>query len=247
MTGIVHHTRQRLAWKESRHTYLLDTGSRIAIRQMMVLPTGEPRLLPPPYPSTQYFEIVIDESRTRGQTTFSFQSIFPVDARRTPDWRFLRFRIRRGSWKIVGHIPEETAAGDRQWVHTDEFNMLYLAYGGKHDPESLLGMFAGRLDAIASGRNDGISPVPANGNGLAVSEDLNTMLSQGLDASFRDSMLARKDTIWSDQKIPSGRSSPASGAVSVRETSWSGNSPAADSRLDLNGIEELNDMSWLFE
>ena len=248
MTDIVHHKRRRTAWNESRHTYLIDVGSRIEIPQVLVSPATESRILSPPHPETRYFEIEVDEVTRSGGKTFVFQNIFPVRAGRKPDWYLLKFRIRRGEWTILERLHTRTPAGESQWIYTDDFNILFLSSGGRHDLEMLLSLITARLDEIAVSATSG-TPLPSQFESQRVCRDvLDSIFSDGVDGAFRDTVLYRQPL----SPVPPGdppRTVFLSGKDICRHHGRfvAPVDLAAELNLDLDQIEELDDMSWLFE
>lgn len=247
MTGIVHYERCRTAWNESRHTYLIDVGNQIEIPLVLVSPATESRVLSPPHQETRYFEIEVDEVRKNGEKTFVFQNIFPVRAGRKPDWFFLKFRIRRGGWTITERIYARASDRESQWIYTDDFNILFLSSGGRHDLEMLINLVTARLDEIAISVKSG-TPLPSQfETQLACRDVLDSMFSDGVDRAFRDTVLYRQPS-----PVPSGdppRTVFLSGADICRNHGRIA-APvdlAADLNVNLDQIEELDDLSWLYE
>ena len=250
MTAVIYHTSRRIAWRQSRHTYLIDVGNRIGIRQAQVLPGGDARILPPPYPETRFFELEIDEVRTHGKKSYVFQNIFPVHARRKPDWHILKFRIRRGNWKVIERIPPLAMAEDLPWVYTDDFNILFLSSGGRHDLDMLVSLITAKLDGIAGSELTGTPVLSQFESQLACRDAIDFLFEDGIDGAFRDTILYQQYC-----SVPSGRPPTSGGptdagaeicarhgtaSAAIRQTS-------AGMSVDLGKIEELNDLSWLME
>jgi len=254
VTDIVHHKRRRTAWNESRHTYLMDVGDRIEIPLVQVSPVTESRILSPPHPETRYFEIEVDEVNRDGQKTYIFQNIYPVKAGRKPDWYLLRFRIRRGEWTILERLHSLTPDGESQWIYTDDFNILFLSSGGRHDLEMLVSLITDRLDEIALSVRSGAPRQSHFENQLACRTVLDSMFSDGVDGAFRDTVLYRHDASPVPQGAPP-RTVFLSGEEICRhhgriDALMAGAAPidlAAILNINLDAIEELDDMSWLYE
>lgn len=254
MTDIVHHKRRRTAWNESRHTYLIDIGNRIEIPLVLVSPAAESRVLSPPHPETRYFEIEVDEVTRGGSKTYVFQNIFPVRAGRKPDWYLLRFRIRRGEWTVTERLHSRTPDGESQWIYTDDFNILFLSSGGRHDLDMLVSLITERLDEIAASVMSG-TPRPSQfENQQACRDVLDSMFSDGVDGAFRTTVLYQQHPA----PVPHGdppRTVFLSGEEICRhhgriDALMAGAAPvdlAAVLNVNLDAIEELDDMSWLFE
>jgi hypothetical protein len=221
---------------------------------VQVLPKGEVRILAPPHPATRYFEVEIDESRTRGRKAFVFQAIFPVHAQRRPDLHILKFRIRKGGWMVMERIPAMAMPDDPQWIYADDFNILFLSSGGGNDLDMLMSQITARLDAIAGAAWSG-TPLPSQFESQRACRDVfNTMFSGGVDGAFRDTVLYRKHAVVPVWKPAVQKVLPAAGADAAwadicayhgRAAASVGPGPATS--VNLNRIEELNDLSWLFE
>jgi len=222
--------------------YLIDVGHRIGIRQAARLPAGKVRASAVPNPATRYFEVEIDESRAHGESTYAFQNIFPVEARRKPDWHILKFRIRHGGWTVTERIPSRATDDEPPWIYTDDFNILFLSSGGRHDLPMLIGLITAKLDRIACSEYAGM-PIPSQFESQQAYRDaFGSIFHDGVDGAFRNTLLYRQYTAASTGKQPvPGR---------MTETRAEITAPAfqlADLDINLDQIEELNDTSWLFE
>jgi hypothetical protein len=248
VTGIVYYNCRRTAWNESRHTYLIDVGTRIEIPMVVVFPTAESRLLPPPHPETRYFEIEIDEVRDGGRKTFVFQNIFPVQAGRKKDWYFLKFRILKGDWTITERIHAQASDRESQWIYTNDFNILFISSGGRHDIGMLIHLITARLDEIATSAQLGTPLSSQFESQMACRDVLDSMFSGGVEGAFRDTVLYRQHSTPVKRGDPYGKGS-LSGADICRNHGRNAAQadPAADMNLNLSQIEELDDLSWLYE
>jgi hypothetical protein len=251
VTGVVYHKSRRTAWKQSRHSYIIDVGFRIAIRQVQVSQEGEILLLVPPHPATRYFEVAIDESRAHGHKAFVFQTIFPVHAQRKPDLHILKLRIKRGGWMITERIPAVASPDEPQWIYNDDFTILFLSSGGRDDLDMLMSLITARLDAIAGAAWSGTPLLSQFESQKACRDVFGTMFSDGVDGAFRDTVLYQKHSA-----VPSGRQAvqnvlPAAGtdAAWADICAYHGRAAviAGPDTVNLDQIEELNDLSWLFE
>jgi hypothetical protein len=246
MTGIVYHKIRRLAWRHERHTYLFDVGNAIDIPLMEVSKLYENYLLAPPYPKIRYFEIEIDEMRDGKTKAVLFQNIFPVRVKREPDWHFLKFRIKRGSWTISERIHFPTDTGEAQWLYTDDFNILFLASGGTHDLDMLTSLITGKLNAIALSFNAGNSIPSEFENQLMCRNAFDTLFSEGVDRAFSDAAVYQDYGLIESGKSIQDCTLP-SGAEICSQHGRARISPetAAGLHIDLNEIEDLKDLSWL--
>ena len=248
MTGIVYYKCRRTAWNELRHTYLFDVGTRIEIPLVLIIPAEESRILSPPHPETRYFEIEIDEVRSGGRKIFVFQNIFPVHAGRKKDWYFLKFRIFQGSWMITERIHAKSADRESQWIYTDDFNMLFVSSGGGHDLDMLIHLIMARLDEIATSAKTG-TPLPSQFESqLACRDVLDSMFSGGVDKAFRNTVLYRQHTApvragepYGDAALSGADICRNHGRIAVQVET------VADLNINLDQIEELDDLSWLYE
>jgi hypothetical protein len=246
MTGIVYHKIRRTGWRRKHHTYLVDVGNAIEVPLMEVSKLFENCILDPPYPKIRYFEIEIDEQREGQNKTALFQNIFPVHAKRKPDWYFLIFRIKRGSWTITDRIHFPTDTGEAQWLYTDDFNLLFLSAGGRHDLDMLVNLITGKLNVIAQSFVAG-DPIPSEfDNQISCRNAIDTLFSEGVDRAFRDSViyqdygLIESDKLQKDSQLPSGAeicSHHGRARVSPERV--------AELHVDINEIEDLRELSWL--
>jgi len=225
----------------------MDVGDRIEIPLMVVSPFTGNRILPPPRPETRYFEIEVDEVLASGRKTYVFQNIFPVMAGRSPDWYFLKFRIRRGGWTITERFHGRSDSGESQWIYTDDFNILFLSSGGGHDLGMLIQLITARLDEIAASVLSGTPLASQIESQMACRDVFDSMFSEGVDGAFRDTVLYREHS----HGIPGD----PSGTGTLREEDicrYHGRiiapvDMAANLNVDIARIEELDDLSWLYE
>jgi hypothetical protein len=246
VTGIIYHKIRRISWHQSRHSYLVDLGSGVEIHQLLVSDLYENTLLNPPYPKTRFFEIVIDEDQKNGQKIFVFQSINPVQAKRKPDWHILKFRIKHGSWTITEKIPSQTADGEIQWLYSNDFALLFVSSGGRHDLDMLLNLMIGKLDEIARSIAAG-SRIPSQyEDQQAYRHAFDEIFTGGIDGAFCETIL------YTDyaQGFPTAGTS-SHGESSEADISTLHNKTivrckqAADLCVDLEQIEDLQDLSWI--
>jgi hypothetical protein len=245
MTSIVYHKCHRTGWRQVRHSFLLDIGSRIEIRLVPSSPSTVP-LFDHTHTATRYFEIEIDEVRARGKKTFIFQNIFPVHARRRPDWHLLNIRIRHGSWTITGRIPNHLTSHEHQWIYTDDFNILFLSSGGRHDLDMLLNLITARLDAIAVSIRSGTRVLSQFESQQVCRDAFGSLFSNGIDGAFRDTVLYREhSTALSGVQSAPGTKPDAREICRTHGTIAADIRQGADMSIDLDQIGELKDLSWL--
>ena len=246
MTGIVYHKTQRVSWHHVRHTYIVDVGITIDVPLMEVSKLYENVILDPPYPKIRYFEVEIDEQRQGMNKSALFQNIFPVNAKKKPDWHFLRFRIKRGSWTITERVHFPTDTGEAQWLYTDDFNILFLSSGGRHDLNMLVNLITGKLNVIAQSFHAG-KPIPSEfENQLACRNAIDSLFSEGVDGAFRDAVIYQDYGLIEPDKLQKNSALPSETEIS----SYHGRAKVslekvAGLHVDINEIEDLRDLSWL--
>jgi hypothetical protein len=246
MTDLLSHKTRRTDWHHVRHTYLVDVGTAIDIPLMEVSKLYENCLLDPPFPKTRYFEIEIDEKRDGTTKTALFQNIFPVQADREPDWRFLGFRIRRGSWTVTERIHFPTDTGEAQWLYTDDFNILFLSAGGRHDLGMLLNLITGKLSAIAQSFHTGNAVPSEFENQLSCRRAFDSLFREGVDGAFRGAAVYQGYGLAGPGKTLADSASPSAQVISSHHD-WNKVSAemTAALRVDISEIEELSDLGWL--
>ena len=246
MTGVVYHRIKRTGWRRVRHTYLVDVGTAIDVPLMDVSKLYENCILDPPYPKIRFFEIEIDEQWEGKVKTALFQNILPVYAKKKPDWHFLRFRIRRGSWVITERIHFPTDTGEAQWLYTDDFNILFLSSGGRHDLDMLTNLITAKLNTIAQSIHEG-NRIPSEfENQIACREAIGSMFSEGVDGAFREAVIYQDYGLIVTNPHEQDLPLPTAAGISTRHDRVKVSpEKAAGLHVDINEIEDLRDLSWL--
>jgi hypothetical protein len=246
MTGVVFHKIQRTAWHQVRHTYLVDVGTAIEVPLIEVSELFENCILAPPYPRTRYFEIEIDEVREGAKKITLFQNIFPVRAKRKPDWRFLKFRIKRGSWTITERLYFPTDTGETQWLYTDDFNILFLSSAGRYDPDMLTTLVTAKLTAIVQSFTTSNRIRSEFENQLSCRSAFDTLFCEGVDGAFRDAVIYQDYGLLVSEEIKTGIASAyGAGICSHHGRATVSGEKVAELHVDINEIEDLRDLSWL--
>ncbi|MDO9323908.1 MAG: hypothetical protein Q7T80_03015 [Methanoregula sp.] len=244
MAGILYHKKHRIDRNHSYHSYLVDIGSCIEIQLIQVSSKSGKILLQPPFKETRFFIIEIGEMHCNGQKQYEFQNIVPVLATRSPDWCILKFRIKRGSWIVTERIPATTNEDDTQWLYTDDFNILFLSSGGRHDHEMLKSLLLSRLDAIAESILSGTRFLSEFENQQVHRDAFGTMFSGGVDGTFCDAVIYQPHS-QSHLRQTHGNETVSLGADICSNHGKCAVSLQDAGRLKLDQIEELNDLSWL--
>jgi hypothetical protein len=246
VTGIVYHKIKRAGWRRVRHSYLVDVGAKIDIPLMDVSKLYENCILDPPYPRIRYFEIEIEERRDGSAKTAIFQNIFPVYAQKKPDWHILRFRIRSGGWTILERIHFPTDTGEAQWLYTDDFNILFLSSGGRHDIDMLTNLITAKLTAIAQSIIGG-NRIPSEfENQLACREAIGTMFAEGVEGAFREAVVYQDYGVIMTNPHEQDLPLPSAAGISTHhDRARVTPEKAAGLHVDISEIEDLRDLSWL--
>ncbi len=108
------------------HSYLIDVSEELDIHQVdeTKWKIAEGALLPPPYPRTRYFELVINEFREEGQSLIDDLNVYPVTVAKKPDTS----RGRRSIPKITGRIYEKTDTAEIQWIYSHDFHLFAILH-----------------------------------------------------------------------------------------------------------------------
>jgi len=151
MTRVIWHDSARAGTSHIDHTYLIDVKEAIDIQQIdeTKWKVSEPSLMPPPYPRTWYFELVIREFNDGNISLIDDLQLYPVMVTRKPDLTLLGYRIRRGALKIRERIYKKTETSEIQWIYSHDFHLFAILYS-----EDTLGQMVDRvllkLDEIAT-------------------------------------------------------------------------------------------------
>ena len=145
MTHIVEYKSFRYTWELVRHTYIVDLESEIEIQQVVISPSQKNHLLDPPYPLTSFIEIEIDQIQKNGKTVFSLRNICPVQIKLKPAWNFMNFWIKSGSSRVTKRFQSEEGETEIRWLYTDDFFLISLSSGDRHDLSMLLSLIIGHL------------------------------------------------------------------------------------------------------
>ena len=186
MTHIVEHQSFRYTWELVRHTYIVDSESEIEIRQVEISPSHENRLLDPPYPRTSFFEVEIDQIQKKGKTVFSLRNICPVQIKENPGLSFLNSFIKPGSSRVTKRFQLQEGVAETRWLYTDDFFLISLSSGDRHDLEMLISLVIGKLNMIALSIQSGKRIHSEFENQEKFRTVMSTMFSEGVDGAFRD-------------------------------------------------------------
>ena len=180
------HRSLRYTWELVRHTYLVDLEKEMEIRLVEVSPSHENRLLDPPYPFTAFFEIEIDQIQKNGSTVFSLRNICPVQINQKTGLNFLNSLIKGGSSRVTKRFQHLDGETETRWIYTDDFFLISLSSGDRHDLEMLSSLIIGKLNMIALSIQSGKRIQSEFENQEKFRTVMSAMFSEGVDGAFRD-------------------------------------------------------------
>jgi hypothetical protein len=130
MTRVIWHENIRVDSDHIDHSYLIDVKEPIEIQQVdeNKWKVSEPSLMPPPYPKTWYFELVIREFNEDGVSLIDDLQIYPVHVTRKPDLTLLGHRIRPGAITITDRMYNKTDSAEIQWIYSHDFHLFPILY-----------------------------------------------------------------------------------------------------------------------
>jgi hypothetical protein len=160
--------------------------------------------------------------------------------------QLLKIRIRQGRWTITGRIPHRSTVHEHQWIYTDDFNIMFLSSGGRHDLDTLLGLITARLDAIAQSVHSGSRIISQFESQEACRDAFGDLFGNGIDGAFRDTALYREHGAALSGISPAAIPLPDGTAIcSNHGTVSDAVRQGADMSIHLDQIGELRDLSWL--
>jgi len=186
MTHVVEHKIFRYSWELVRHTYLIDLGNEIDIQQVEISPSHEGCFLPRPYPRTSFFEAEIDQIQKGGKTVFSFRNICPVEICLKADWNPFNLMRKSGNMRITRRFQSQEGDTEIRWLYTDDFFLISLSSGDRHDLDMLISLIIGKLNMIALSVQSGKRIRSEFEHQQQYRADMSTMFSKGVDGAFRD-------------------------------------------------------------
>jgi hypothetical protein len=201
MTHIVEQKSLRYTWELVRHTYIVDLESEIEIRQIVISPSHENRVLDPPYPFTPFFEVEIDQIQKNGKSVFSLRNICPVQIREKTGWNFLHSLIKTGSSQVTKRFQSQEGETETRWLYSDDFFLISLSSGDRHDLSMLLSLILSKLNIIALSIQSGRRIHSEFENQQKFRASMNTMFSEGVDGAFRDVPVYRQHGDMTDREI----------------------------------------------
>lgn len=156
MTDVVYHEYQKVDRHHIGHSYLIDIGDEIEIQQVMEYKwkVYDSVILKPPHPKTRYFELVITEYRDKDVSLIDDLQVYPVIAKKRPDFRILGFTLRRGDWVITEQIYKKANTTEIQWIYSDDFHLFAITHA-QDQLETIVEQVVAKIDGIASSIKSG--------------------------------------------------------------------------------------------
>jgi len=150
MTVVVWHRNIKSGRNQVDHSYLIDVSEEIDIQQVdeYKWKISDDALLPPPYPRTRYFELVIREYKEDELSLINDLQVYPVQVTRKPDLTLMGHRIKCGSQKITGRIYEKTDTTEIQWIYCHNFHIFAIIHS-QDNLGQIVDRVVAKLDEIA--------------------------------------------------------------------------------------------------
>jgi hypothetical protein len=130
MKGVVWHENLRSGRNQIDHTYLIDAGDEIDIQLVdeNKLKISNRAMLPPPYPKTRYFELVIREYKEDGLSLIDDIHIYPVQVTGKPEGNQGSLGIKPGTLKISRRLYKKADISEVQWIYSHDFHIFAIIH-----------------------------------------------------------------------------------------------------------------------
>src|SRR5512137_1370544 len=156
MTEIIYHQYQKVDKNHINHSYLIDVGDEIEVKQIMEYKWKDfdSVILKTPHPKTRFFELVIKEFRDNSSSLIDDLQIYPVQARQNPHFKILGFIVRKGNWEITERIYKKANTTEIQWIYTDDFHLFAITHATEN-LDTVVDQIVSKIDDIASSISSG--------------------------------------------------------------------------------------------
>lgn len=264
MTAIIYHHYQKLDKNHINHSYLIDVGDEIEVRQIMEYKwkVFDSVVLQPPHPRTRFFELVIVVYYDSRSSLIDDLHIFPVRAHQKPDFTILGIPVKKGGWEITERIYKKTNTNEIQWIYTDDFHLFAITHATEY-LDTIIEEIVKKIDDIASSIRSGcrvpshmenrrrqreaFDSVTDNYDGITINKTailrhpefpLVAELGDGDRKKMQDEIL--RDLVALGSTLDTfGGSNKNTAKIEISEKT--------DINRQLAHIEELQDLEWLFE
>jgi hypothetical protein len=129
-TVVVYHESWKSGISHTGHSFLLDAGEEISIRQVAEnkLNTGDRYIVDPPYPKTRYFEVIIREYNDNGLSQVDDLQIYPVLVTKNPINSLPGPAVQPGALQITERIYQKTSTTEVQWIYSHDFHIFAILH-----------------------------------------------------------------------------------------------------------------------
>ncbi|MGD0080301.1 MAG: hypothetical protein ABSB80_06615 [Methanoregula sp.] len=264
MIDVVYHEYQKVDRHHIGHSYLIDVGDEIEIQQVMEYKwkVYDSVILKPPHPKTRYFELVITEYRDKNVSLIDDLQVYPVIAKKRPDFRILGFTLRRGDWVVTEQIYKKANTTEIQWIYSDDFHLFAITHA-QDQPETIVEQVVAKIDGIASSiksgyriyshmenqrmRREAFDAVLESQSGVTINKtailkhpefQLIAELGEGDRKKMQDEILRDLVALGATLDTFGGSNKIVAKLEIPKKT---------DINVQLAQIEELQDLGWLFE
>jgi hypothetical protein len=264
MTAIIYHYYRKVDKNHINHSYLIDVGDEIEVRQIMEYKwkVFDSVVLQPPYPMTRFFELVIVVYYDNSSSLIDDLHIFPVQAQQKPDLKILGITVKKGGWAITERIYKKTNTTEIQWIYTDDFHLFAITHATEY-LDTIIEEIVSKIDDIAlsirSGdripshmenrrrqreafdavidNSDGITP---NKTAILRHPEFPLVAEQGDGDRKKMQAEILRDLVALGSTLDTfGGSNKNTARIEISEKT--------DINRQLAHIEELQDLEWLFE
>jgi hypothetical protein len=264
MTEVIYHEYQKSGKNHIDHSYLIDVGDEIEIQQVMEYKwkVFDSVILKPPHPKTRYFELYIKEYKESDSSLIDDLHVFPVHAHKTAGLKILGVTLKQGSWVVTERIYKKAITTEIQWIYTDDFHLFAITHA-QDNLDAMVDQIVAKIDEIATSiktgyrvyshmenqrmRREAFDAAMESQSGVTINKtailkhpefQLIAELGDGDRKKMQDEILrdlvalgATLDTFGGSNKIVA--------KIEIPEKT--------DITQQIEHIEELQDMGWLFE
>ena len=156
-TVVVYHEHQQSGLYHINHSYLIDIGEEIDIRQVIEnkLKVTDSVIVRPPYPRTRYFELAIREYKEDRLSLVDDLQVVPVLVTKTPGKILLGFIRQQDTVNITERIHKKNSTSEVQWIYSHDFHIFAIIHA-EDTRDQMVNRIIGKLDEIALSIKSGI-------------------------------------------------------------------------------------------
>lgn len=264
MTDIIYHEYQKSGRNHINHSYLIDVGEEIDIQLVVEYKwnVSDSVILKPPYPKSRYFELVITEYFHRGSSIIDDLLVYPVLVTKKADLKMLGLVLKRGDWIITERIYKKAHTTEIQWIYSDDFHLLAVTHA-QDNLEHMVEQIVAKIDEIATSiktgyriyshlenqrmRSESYDAVMDSKGDMTISKtailpnvefQLNAEPEEGDCRKMQDEIL--RDLVVGEASMDTfGGTNKSVANLNIPEKT--------DINKQMAHIQELQDLSWLFE